>query len=292
MPALHKLNDEVETPLIDVLVEMEFNGIAIDPKILKEQSEVLGERAKSCAADHRGGGGGEFNPDSPKQLGDVLFNKLKLQVDQADQDRAEHRRRGAGEAGRSSTRCRKLILEYRSLVKLKNTYLDNLTDYVEPEDRADPRQLQPDRRGDRAAVDVATRTCRTSRSAPTKGRRIRLAFVPGDRGEERAADGGLQPDRAAAPGPFHAGAGAAAGVRGGRGHSPHRRRRGLRRPAGPGDQRAARAGQDDQLRHHLRRDALRPGAADRGADRQGGAGADQRRTTSGSRASSSFSKSA
>ena len=44
IPALRKLTDELETPLIDVLAEMEFNGIAVDPAILKEQSGVLGER--------------------------------------------------------------------------------------------------------------------------------------------------------------------------------------------------------------------------------------------------------
>ena len=47
VPALRKLNDDVETPLIDVLAEMEFNGVAIDPQILKEQSEVLGTRAEA-----------------------------------------------------------------------------------------------------------------------------------------------------------------------------------------------------------------------------------------------------
>jgi DNA polymerase-1 len=47
LPALRKLADDLETPLIDVLVEMEHNGIAIDPKVLKEQSAVLGERMRA-----------------------------------------------------------------------------------------------------------------------------------------------------------------------------------------------------------------------------------------------------
>ena len=79
-PALRKLNDEVETPLIDVLVEMESNGIAIDPNVLKEQSDVLGERIEELREQIMEEAGTEFNPDSPKQLGDVLFNKLKLKV--------------------------------------------------------------------------------------------------------------------------------------------------------------------------------------------------------------------
>jgi DNA polymerase-1 len=132
VPALKKLSDEVETPLIDVLAEMEFNGVAIDEQILNEQSEVLGQRAdelrKRIIAE---AGVGEFNPDSTKQLGDVLFNKLNLRVIKR------------GKTGPSTDVevlekladehvVPKLILEYRSLVKLKNTYLDNLKDYVDP----------------------------------------------------------------------------------------------------------------------------------------------------------------
>ena len=49
IPALRKLNDELETPLIDVLVEMETNGIAIDPQMLKEQSDVLGDQDRRAA---------------------------------------------------------------------------------------------------------------------------------------------------------------------------------------------------------------------------------------------------
>ena len=75
--------------------------------------------------------GTDFNPDSPKQLADVLFNRLNLKsvkktktghstdVEVLEKLAAEHA-------------VPKLILEYRSLVKLKNTYLDNLTDYVNP----------------------------------------------------------------------------------------------------------------------------------------------------------------
>src|SRR5258705_7823084 len=81
VPALRKLNDEVETPLIDVLAEMEFNGVAIDPQILKEQSEVLGARAEALHGRIlEEAGVGEVNPHSTKQLADVLFNRLHLPV--------------------------------------------------------------------------------------------------------------------------------------------------------------------------------------------------------------------
>src|SRR5205823_8558240 len=78
IPALRKLSDELETPLIDVLVEMEFNGVAIDPDILKQQSAVLGERVEKLRAQIYEAAGTEFNIDSPKQLQEILFGRLRL----------------------------------------------------------------------------------------------------------------------------------------------------------------------------------------------------------------------
>jgi DNA polymerase-1 len=177
VPALRKLNDEVETPLIDVLAEMEFNGVAIDPQILKEQSEVLGARAVAL---HRRileeAGVGDFNPDSTKQLADVLFNKLGLKVIKR------------GKTGPSTDVevlekladmhvVPKLILEYRSLVKLKNTYLDNLTSYLDSKTNRIHGSFN----------QTGAATGRLSMSDPNlqnipirtdEGRRIRLAFVP------------------------------------------------------------------------------------------------------------------
>jgi DNA polymerase I len=71
-PEIRKLADEVEIPLIDVLVEMEQNGVAIDPAILKEQSDVLAGRIEELHGRVQKEAGYEFNPDSPKQLADVL----------------------------------------------------------------------------------------------------------------------------------------------------------------------------------------------------------------------------
>lgn len=178
IPAIKKLNDEIETPLIEVLAEMEHNGVAIDPGMLKEQSKVLGARAEELRKEIMQAAGCDFNPDSPKQLGEVLFNKLGLRVikrnktgpstDQEVLDKlaAEHK-------------VPKLILEYRSLVKLKNTYLDNLTDFV----NARTGRIHA------SFNQTGTETGRLSCSDPNlqnipirtdEGRRIRLAFVPGN----------------------------------------------------------------------------------------------------------------
>jgi DNA polymerase-1 len=180
IPALQKLNDDVETPLIEVLVEMERNGVAIDEKILKEQSDVLGERVVQLREQiYKEAGGIEFNIDSPKQLQDVLFGKLKLGI-------VKRTKTGPStdvevlEKLADKHPVPRLILEYRSLVKLKNTYLDNLTQYVN-------RQTG---RIHGSFNQTGAATGRLSMSDPNlqnipirtdEGRRIRLAFVPGDR---------------------------------------------------------------------------------------------------------------
>ncbi len=180
IPALKKLNDEVETPLIDVLAEMEYNGVAIDPAILKEQSEVLGERAdKLRLRIIEEAGVGEFNPDSPKQLVDVLHRKLNLKV-------IKRNKTGPSVDAEVLERLAdmhpvpKLVLEYRSLVKLKNTYLDNLTSYLDPKTNRIHGSFN----------QTGAATGRLSMSDPNlqnipirtdEGHRIRLAFVPGDR---------------------------------------------------------------------------------------------------------------
>jgi DNA polymerase-1 len=181
IPALGKLNDELETPLIDVVAEMEFNGVAIDAQILKQQSEVLGARAETLRGEIMDAAGCNFNPDSTKQLADVLFNKLGLKVIKKNKTgpstdvmvlerlAAEHK-------------CPRLILEYRSLVKLKNTYLDNLTDYVNP--RTNRIHASFNQTG--AATGRLSCSDPNLQNIPIRtdeGRRIRLAFVAG--GEQK-----------------------------------------------------------------------------------------------------------
>src|SRR5262249_4250632 len=115
LPDLLKLHDEIETTLIDVLVEMETNGIAIDPKVLKEQSLAMGEKIEELRRQIFEQAKMEFNPDSPKQLADVLFNKLSLKV-------VKRTKTGPSTDIEVLERLAalhpvpKLILEYRSLV--------------------------------------------------------------------------------------------------------------------------------------------------------------------------------
>jgi DNA polymerase-1 len=178
LPTIKKLGDELETPLIEVLATMETNGIAVDPAVLKEQSEVLGVRIDELRERIYVEAGGEFNPDSPKQLQDVLFNRLGLRT-------AKKTKTGFStdvqvlERLASEHPVPRMILDYRSMVKLKNTYLDNLTEYINPVTGRIHSHFNQTGAG----------TGRLSSSDPNlqnipirtdEGRRIRSAFVPGD----------------------------------------------------------------------------------------------------------------
>jgi len=179
IPAIRKLNDELETPLIDVLVEMEKNGIAIDPTILREQSAVLAGRIEELCQKIYGVAGREFNIDSPRQLEQILFEELQLPT-------GKRTKTGYStdvqvlEKLATKHELPRLVLDYRSLVKLKNTYLDNLTAYQNPRDGRIHASFN----------QAGAGTGRLSCSDPNlqnipirtdEGRRIRLAFVPGDR---------------------------------------------------------------------------------------------------------------
>ncbi len=179
IPSLKKLCDDLEIPLIDVLVDMEANGVAVDPEILKEQSHNLGMRIDALREKVIQSAGIEFNLDSPKQLGEVMFDRLKLRA-------VKKTKTGFSTDVEVLERLSldhplpKLMLEYRQLTKLKNTYLDNLTDYLNPKTG----------RIHASFSQIGAETGRLSCSDPNlqnipirteEGRAIRLAFVPGDR---------------------------------------------------------------------------------------------------------------
>ncbi len=177
-PDLQKLSADLETPLIDVLAEMEFNGVAVDAAVLQEQSGVLGTRIDELRGKIMAAAGVEFNPDSPKQLAETLFTHLKLPP-------GKKTKTGYStdvfvlEKLAEKHAVPKLILDYRSLVKLKNTYLDNLAQDINPRTGRIHGHFN----------QAGAGTGRLSMSDPNlqnipirtdEGRRIRLAFVPGD----------------------------------------------------------------------------------------------------------------
>jgi DNA polymerase I len=124
---LLKLYEEIDLPLVPVLTRMEQAGVAIDRSALGKMSQRLEKEIDAKAKEIYECCGSEFNISSPKQLGDVLFNKLNLPkpvkygkgkmistaVDVLEELAASHQ-------------APKLVLEYRQLTKLKSTYVDAL----------------------------------------------------------------------------------------------------------------------------------------------------------------------
>jgi len=130
---LKKVYDNIDLPMSPVLARMEAAGIKIDTEVLAEMSQRLEREANAKAREIWEKCGNEFNINSPKQLGDVLFNKLNLPkplkygkgktistaVDVLEGLAAEHE-------------VPRLVLDYRQLSKLKSTYVDALPALLNP----------------------------------------------------------------------------------------------------------------------------------------------------------------
>jgi len=172
---------KIEMPLVDVLKNMEQEGIAIDVKGLKEYSSELEKTLVDLDARIKEEAGVTFNIDSPKQLGEVLFDQLKIDP--------KAKKTKTGQYATSEDVLLKhekahpiipLILEYRQLRKLKSTYVDPLptmTDHI-------------DGRVHTNFMQTVTATGRLSSNNPNlqnipiktdKGKEIRKAFIPRDK---------------------------------------------------------------------------------------------------------------
>ncbi|MFO7324414.1 MAG: DNA polymerase I [Pseudomonadota bacterium] len=132
-PRLRALYEEIEQPLASVLLEMEHRGVLIDAALLRAQSGELGARINELQKQIHAAAGGEFNPDSPRQLQQILFEKLQLPVIRktptGQPSTAEDVLEELATAG---FELPNLILEYRSLTKLKSTYTDKLPGEIDP----------------------------------------------------------------------------------------------------------------------------------------------------------------
>lgn len=177
-PKLHKLLLEVEQPLEPVLAEMEYQGVRINQAYLEQLSEQLEQDLVGIEQRAYQAAGEEFNLASPKQLSELFFEKLGL-------DRKKSRKIKTGYSTDHAT-LEKLqgdhevideILEYRTLAKLKSTYVDALPALV----RSDTQRVHTD------FNQAVTSTGRLSSSEPNLqnipirtafSRQIRKAFIP------------------------------------------------------------------------------------------------------------------
>jgi DNA polymerase-1 len=124
-PQIKKLFYDVEMPLVSVLAEMEYNGVSLDTEILSGMSEDITNSINRLVDDIYNTAGVPFNIDSPKQLADVLFNRLGLKPIRIGKTGLSTDA-GVLEELAGQHPVINLILEYRTLSKLKNTYVDKL----------------------------------------------------------------------------------------------------------------------------------------------------------------------
>lgn len=172
---MQDLFEKIEMPLVRVLCDMESAGIAIDVKFLREFSARMEKEIEALTRKIHKLAGGEFNINSPKQLGEILFEKLKL----------PHTRKtktgyttdaGALEELAALHELPAQILDYRELAKLKSTYVDPMPELRNPNDH----------RIHTSYNQTVTATGRLSSSDPNlqnipirteEGREVRRAFV-------------------------------------------------------------------------------------------------------------------
>lgn len=130
---IKKLFDEIEIPLITVLADMEAEGIALDKNALKEISLGLEKDIITAEAEIQQLAGGPFNVSSPKQVGEVLFEKLAI-IEKPKKTKTGQYATGEDVLVKLVAKHEIVgkILDYRELVKLKNTYVDTLPELVNP----------------------------------------------------------------------------------------------------------------------------------------------------------------
>jgi DNA polymerase I len=130
---LHDLFKNVEMPLIPVLAGMETEGVAIDPSALNEFSKQLEKEILEVEIKIFESAGLKFNIASPRQLGEVFFDILKIDP-KAKKTKTGQYATGEDVLSKLCDKhpCVQLVLDHRQLVKLKNTYVDTLPDMVNP----------------------------------------------------------------------------------------------------------------------------------------------------------------
>ena len=122
----YALYNNVELPLLNVISQIEQNGVMIDHKSLQNQSIDLGERISSIEKDVYKLADQEFNIGSPKQLQDIFYNQLKLPIIKKTPKGQPSTNEDVMQELSLLHDLPKLILQYRNLSKLKNTYTDKL----------------------------------------------------------------------------------------------------------------------------------------------------------------------
>ena len=174
---LNKIYEVFEKPMIKLLSKLETNGIKIDDSYLKKLSKKFGERLISKEKEIFKLSGKEFNIGSPKQLGEIIYNDLKIaKLKKTKKGSLATNAKVLEDLASSGHKFPKLVLEWRQDSKLKSTYTDALQDHIDSKTK----------RVHTSFLLAATNTGRLASSDPnlqnipiktTDGKEIRKAFV-------------------------------------------------------------------------------------------------------------------
>jgi DNA polymerase-1 len=176
VPALATLYTEIEQPLVPVLQRMEHRGVLIDRDMLKGQSAQLGNRLLEVQAQAQREAGAEFNLESPKQLQQILFEKLQLPVLRKTPTGQPSTAEDVLEELAGAYALPRLVLEYRGLAKLRSTYTEKLPEQI----NAATGRVHTSYHQAVAATGRLSSTDPNLQNIPIRtpeGRRIRQAFV-------------------------------------------------------------------------------------------------------------------
>ena len=175
-PGLRELYTRIEMPLLDVIARMERNGVLVDKEILKRQSDQLKEQMQEVEQQAHRLAGQSFNIGSPKQIQEILYEKMQLPVTARTPKGQPSTAESVLQELAAEHELPALILRHREFSKLKSTYTDRLPEQVNPVSR----------RVHTSYHQAVAATGRLSSSDPNlqnipirteEGRKIRRAFI-------------------------------------------------------------------------------------------------------------------
>jgi len=174
---LNKIYEVFEKPMIKLLSKLEFNGIKIDDIYLKKLSKKFEEKLKKIEKDIYLIAGKEFNIGSPKQLGEIIYNELKItKLKKTKKGSLATNANILEDLALAGHKFPKFVLQWRQISKLKNTYSDALQDHISKKTK----------RAHTSFLLAATNTGRLASSDPNlqnipikseEGKEIRKAFI-------------------------------------------------------------------------------------------------------------------
>jgi DNA polymerase-1 len=176
VPALARIYTEIEQPLVPVLLRMEHTGVLIDRAMLELQSKELAKRMAELQEEAHAAAGGVFNVESPKQLQQILYEKLQLPVKRKTPTGQPSTAEDVLEELAVDYPLPRLILEYRGLAKLRSTYTERLPEQID----AQTGRVHTSYHQAVAATGRLSSTDPNLQNIPIRspeGRRIRQAFI-------------------------------------------------------------------------------------------------------------------